>query len=275
ILRPSQAFTVGSSPSNTLKWEEGKLFGSDWNNLSPSVGVAWDPFGTGKTSVRANYRLAYDRLNTFVFSSFIFPNMPGQTIGVTNTTFGQGGGRISDGLPTLAPPSGLTPNQLRQPATFSSNSVTVIDPDLVSPKTHEWGISLQREIGWKTVIELNYLGRHGSSLLGAYNVNQAEILSNGFLDAFNIVKAGGESTLMNQLLQADAGRRSGESGSQEVRRLFLSNLNLNSIAALAATLARRTGAGGRPVIELSGFSPFFFFPYPQFAGGLTVVDSGD
>jgi len=60
-----------------------------------------------------------------------------------------------------------------------------------------------------------------------------------------------------------------------VRRLFLSTLNLNSVAALAATLARRTGAGGRPVIELSGFSPFFFFPYPQFAGGVTVVDSGD
>src|SRR5215813_14814257 len=156
ILRPNAPFTVGSDPSNTLRWEEGSLFGNDWNNFAPSVGFAWDPFKDGKTSVRANYRLTYDRLNTFVFSSFIFPNMPGQTIGVTNTTFGQAGGRISDGLPTLAPPSGLTPNQLRQPASFSSNSVTVIDPDLVSPKTHEWGISLQREIGWKTVIELNY-----------------------------------------------------------------------------------------------------------------------
>src|SRR5262249_24361015 len=83
------------------------------------------------------------------------------------------------------------------------------------------------------------------------------------------------STLMNNLLQADPSRRAGESGSQMVRRLFLSNLNLNSVGALASTLARRTGAGGKPVIELGGFSPFFFFPYPQFAGGITVLDTTD
>jgi hypothetical protein len=275
ILRPNAPFTVGSDPSNTLKWEEGSLFGDDWNNFAPSIGFAWDPFKDGKTSVRANYRLTYDRLNTFVFSSFIFPNMPGQTIGVTNTTFGQAGGRISDGLPTLAPAAALTPNQLRQPGAFSSNSVTVVDPNLGTPRTHQWGLSLQREVGWKTVVELNYIGNHGSDLFGAYNVNQAEIFSNGFVDAFGIVKAGGESTLMNNLLQADPSRRAGESGSQMVRRLFLSTLNLNSVGALASTLARRTGAGGKPVIELSGFSPFFFFPYPQFAGGMTVLDTND
>ena len=275
ILRPDKPFTVGSDPTNTLRWEEGKLFDDDWNNFAPSIGVVWDPFKDGKSSVRANYRLTYDRLNTFVFSSFIFPNMPGQTTGVTNTTFGQAGGRISDGLPTLAPSAGLTPDQLRQPGAFSSNSATVVDPNLGTPKTHQWGLSLQREIGWKTVVELNYIGSHGSDLFGAYNVNQAEISSNGFVEAFKTVKAGGDSTLMNQLLQADPSRRSGETGSQMVRRLFLANLNLNSVGALASTIARRTGAGGKPVIELSGFSPFFFFPYPQFAGGMTVLDTND
>jgi hypothetical protein len=274
-LRPDQPFVVGSRPSNTLRWEQGKLFKDDWNNFSPSVGVAWDPFGTGKTSVRANYRLAYDRMNTFVLSSAIFPTQPGITLGVTDTQFGQGGGRISNGLPALAPPAGVTPVQLRQPASFSSNSITVTDPDMVNPKTHEWGLSVQREVGWDTVVQLNYIGRRGRNLYGGYNANQAEIFSNGFLDAFNVVKAGGESALVNQLLGPDPARRATETGSQEVRRLFLSDLKLNNVAGLASTLGRRTGAGGRPLVELSGLGPFFFFPYPQFAGGLLVLDSHD
>ena len=32
---------------------------SDLNNFGPTVGVAWDPFKDGKTSVRAGYSLAF------------------------------------------------------------------------------------------------------------------------------------------------------------------------------------------------------------------------
>jgi hypothetical protein len=275
ILRPDQPFAVGSAPSSTLKWGTGKLFKDDWNNFAPSIGVAWDPWGTGKTSIRGNYRLAYDRMNTFVTSSAIYPTEPGITLGVINTAFGQNGGRIRDGLPALAPPAGLTPLQLRQPTSFSTNSITVMDPNSVTPKTHQWGLSVQREVGWRTVVELNYLGRRGNNLFGGYNVNQAEIFGNGFLDAFKVVKAGGESALINQLMTPDTSRRTGESGSTELRRLFPTDLSLNNVGGLAATLGRRTGAGGRPIAELSGLGPFFFFPYPQLAGGLIVLDSND
>jgi len=275
ILRPSEPFVVDSPPTDALKWTEGELFGSDWNNFGPSIGIAWDPFSSGKTSIRANYRIAYDRMNTFVVSSTIYQSEPGLTLGVINTQFGQNGGRLRDGLPALAPPAGLTPTQLRQPASFSTNTFHVIDPNWQAPKTYQWSLSIQRELGWKTVAELNYIGRRGVNLFGAYNANQAEIFGNGFLEAFKVVKAGGESSLINQLLQPDPSRRSNETGSAEVRRLFPTQLSLNSVAELAATLGRRTGAGGRPLPELSGLGRFFFFPYPQFSGGLNVLDSND
>ncbi|MEK6323747.1 MAG: TonB-dependent receptor [Acidobacteriota bacterium] len=275
ILRPEEPFVVGSAPSDALKWNEGELFHSDLNNFGPSIGIAWDPFSTGKTSVRANYRIAYDRMNTFVVSSTIYQSEPGLTLGVINTQFGQNGGRLRDGLPAIAPPAGLTPTQLRQPASFSTNTFHVIDPDWQAPKTYQWSLSVQREIGWNTLVELNYIGRRGENLFGAYNVNQAEIFSNGFLEGFKIVKAGGESALINQLMQPDTSRRTGETGSQEVRRLFPTQLSQNSVAELAAALGRRTGAGGRPIPELSGLGKFFFFPYPQFAGGLNILDSHD
>jgi outer membrane receptor protein involved in Fe transport len=72
ILRPDKPFTVGSDPSNALRWEEGNCLMMT-GTTSPLLSGCWDPFKDGKTSVRANYRLTYDRLNTFVFSSFIFP----------------------------------------------------------------------------------------------------------------------------------------------------------------------------------------------------------
>jgi hypothetical protein len=59
-----------------------------------------------------------------------------------------------------------------------------------------------------------------------------------------------------------------------VRRLYASNLSLNSVAALANSLATRL-QGGQSVTQLSTGQPFFFIPYPQYGSGLSVLDSND
>ncbi|HVF58154.1 MAG TPA: TonB-dependent receptor [Pyrinomonadaceae bacterium] len=277
ILRPDRPIRFGEAPSNTIKFVEGKLFDDDYNNFAPSVGLAWDPFKTGKTSIRVNYRLAYDRMNTFVLSSTIFQSAPGATLSLVDPSFGASGGRVRNGIPTLAPPAGITPNQFRQPDPFSTRSLTVVDPSLRSPKTNQWGLSVQRELPGGNVIEVNYIGRRGVGLYGAYDANQVDIFNNGFLEAFKIVKAGGDSPLINSLLAADTRRPANQTGSQFFRTTFSSELTLNSVASAAQQLAQRTNPGdsGTPVIVRSGFSPFFFQPYPQFSGALNVLDSND
>ena len=122
-------------------------------------------------------------------------------------------------------------------------------------------------------MDIAYIGRRGTHLLGAYNVNQTQIFTNGFLDAFNTVKAGGESALINNLLKADTRLNAGESGSQMLRRLFASNLTLNSVGALASSIATRL-QNGVSVTQLSAGQPFVFIPYPQFTS-LNVLDSND
>ena len=271
ILRPNQAVVVGAPPSSTLRWGQGDLYANDVNNIGPVVGFAWDPWGDGKTSVRGNYRIAFDRINSFVLSSTIYQSIPGITTGVTNTAFGQAGGRLRS-LPSLAPSS--RPEDFVQPPPVSANLLTVVDPSFEAPRTHGWVVSVQRELAKGTVVELTYVGRKADQLFGAYNVNQAEWRNNGFLEAFNIVRAGGQSPLMNQLLAPDTRRLPTETGSDMVRRLFPPALALNSVAGLARDLGTRI-QGGRTLSELSGLGPYFFFPYPQFLGGMNVIDSSD
>jgi hypothetical protein len=272
IRRPSQSMAVGQPPSNTIRWETGELYKDDWNNFAPSVGVAWDPVGDGRQVIRGNYRLAYDRINTFVLSSNIFQSIPGITTSVVNNDIGQAGGRLRDGLPSLQPT--VSPEQFLQPPAVGTGTIRVVDPNFQTPITHGWAITYQRQLFGQTLFEIAYVGRRAEHLFGAYNVNQAEIFDNGFVEAFRTVQAGGESALMNQLLAPHSQRNASESGSAAFRRLFSANLALNSVGAAAATLASRVQSG-QSLTELAGLGPYFFYPYPQFLGGVNVIDSED
>lgn len=271
IRRPNTRVAVGEPGTSSLTWVEEPLYEDDYRNFAPSIGVAWDPGGDGKSAVRANYRMAFDRINTFVISSAILQSIPGITVGATDTAYGQAGGRLP-GIPTLQPT--FTPESALSPPAVSSNTMRVMDTEFETPVTHAWALTYQREVWSQTMFEVGYIGRRANDLFGAYNVNQAEIFTNGFLDAFNVVKAGGQSALMNQLLGPDTRRLAGETGSDMVRRLFASNLNTNSVATLANALGTRI-QGSQTLPQLAGLGPYFFFPYPQFLGGMIVIDSGD
>ncbi len=271
VKRPSQAVTIGTAPSSTLTWQKGPLYPSDRNNVGPSVGLAWDPTGRGRMSLRANYRLAFDRINTFLLSSKIFQNLPGSTYTVVDPTFGAAGGRLSK-LPQVAPP--VKPLDLLTPPTDTTNAMYVVDPAYHSPKTHMWALGFQFEALKNTKVEIDYIGRHALNLLGAYNIDNFDIFNNGFLDAFNTVKGGGQSPLMNQLMGVDSRIRAGETGSDLVRRLYATNLSTNSVAGLAKSVGTRF-QGGKSLNELAGLGSYFFVPYPQFMGGMYVIDSND
>src|SRR5215213_9328492 len=294
ILVPNQSVKLGAAPSNTLKWVEGDLFDSDFSVILPSVGFAWDPFESGKTSVRGNYRIASDRIATFLFGSFIYQSTPGNNIAATNSNFGAAGGlyrNLGPVIASLAPTS--TPEALRQPAPFSTASTSVMDPDLRFPQVHEWSLSFQREIG-NNVVEVNYIGKHAVHLLGGYNVNQVNIFASvpgvgesNFLEAFNKIRASSSynSPLINLLL---TGNSNNNGGTARFRALNTTNITQGSVAAAALTVSQRTctlpadvsggvctnAQSGRRLLDLYGF-PFFFQPFPQFSGGLNVFDSND
>jgi carboxypeptidase family protein len=301
ILHPDRPVRVGEPATNQLSFVEGKLYKDQYRQFAPSVGVAYDPFGDGKTSIRANYRLAYDRTNTFVFSSFIFQSAPGLTRGITvratDPIFGGANNALlRNGLPVLNS-NDVTPKQFRQPTAFSVNTLTVVDPDLSYPRTHQYGVSFQREIGKDNVVEVNYIGRKGRKLFGGYDVNQMDISNNGFLQAFKQLQdpstraavSVDPNFLINRLLAGDTRLGTGETGAQMLLRQAAGPVRVaNGTSATnivdaggVANAAAFINAGVRssntaiPVFQANGFSPFFFQPYPQFSGAVNVLDNND
>jgi hypothetical protein len=292
ILVPNQPVRLGAAPSNTLKWVEGDVY-KNRNVYLPSVGFAWDPFKTGKTSIRGNYRIASDRIATFLFGSSIFQSTPGNNTAVTNSTFGQSGGLYRNLGPVIAAlvPT-TTPASLRQPPAFGTGSISVVDPDLKFPQVHEWSLSFQREIR-NNVVEVNYIGKHAVHLLGGYNVNQANIFASvpgvsetNFLDAFNRIRASSSynSPLINLIMSGNAANNG---GTARFRALNTTAITQGGAGSAALVTSQRTcqtaevSAGicsnaqlNQRLLDLYGFT-YLLQPYPQFTGGLNVFDSND
>lgn len=298
ILVPNKSVVLGSAPANDLTWVEGKLFDNDYGMFLPTLGFAWDPFGDGKTSIRANYRKASDRFSTFLFSSFIFQSTPGNTALGTNTAFGQSGGLLRDGLPSVTPT--LSPTELRTPPAFSTASMTAIDPDVKFPSIHSWSLSFQREVFGGNMVEVNYIGKKATNLFGAYNVNQVdlngELGGQSFLEEFikihqDMVANGREpedvtyfSPMINQLL---SGNPANNEATMRFRALNSTAIQQGSAATLALALSQKicvaadvtaglctSGQVGQRLLDIRGYGSFFQ-PFSQYTGGFNVIDSND
>jgi len=170
--------------------------------LAPRVGIAWSP--DQKTAVRAGYALLFDVLSTFQVTA-IAGKVPGFLQGCTTTNDGAVVGttpgcstpagtsnRISQGFPVSIPLPTATPSQaLTVPAQSLSTAPNVgaFDPNIKNPAVHEWSLTVQRELPMHFVTELGYIGKRGTHLYRAYDLNQGSISQPGFLDSFNIARA--------------------------------------------------------------------------------------
>ncbi len=313
VLAPSTQVNFGTAPSSALSWVEKPLYASDRNNFGPSIGFAWDPFKTGKTSIRVNYRLNFDRIPTQVFANSIWQGTPGNNTGPTITTFTAG---VDDLFRYGVPYGRLVPTQtplaLRTPSSFSTTTNTLLDSDLQYPEVHSWSASFQREIGSGFVLEANYIGKRGLHLFGGYDANQVNInakdsrFGESFFDAF--------MCMYNQVRGGTAACSNGTNNSQLINFIFTGNAANNAgsttfrgITAVANALSTSTTAGfptgggvanaalavsqrtcstadvsamictavGQQLLTQTLRNGSFLQKYPQFTGGLNVLDSND
>ena len=166
------------------------------NNLdafAPRIGLAWQPFGSRTTVIRAGYGISFDTINTFQVTA-VAGNVPGivttctTTVSTGATTAGCGTApnlRISQGFPQqLSSPTVQPSSFLTLPAQIRTNAPNVItfDPNLKLPTVHQWNLAIQRELPKGFIFQVGYVGHRGTRLLRAYDINQ--INSGSILPSF-------------------------------------------------------------------------------------------
>jgi len=148
IIVNSQTSVAGATVSPF-----GKAIAPTRNNFAPRVGIAWDPFKKGTTSVRAGYGLYYDQMSFNPWESIVSTNPPFQAVASINPT-------------TLDNP--LAGNPV---VSLAVQNVYGIDTNFKTPYVQHWSLDLQHQFGSKTLVTAGYFGSRGVHLSGLVDLN--------------------------------------------------------------------------------------------------------
>jgi Carboxypeptidase regulatory-like domain len=168
-----------------------KPYKGDYNNPSPNVGVAWNPdkpsgwLGTllGQAVYRANFGVNYYDEGLITFQTAA-GNGPGLSQTLALPPFTPGSLMLQNPLPAYtATPTSFTFPIAMSGFTFNRGHAT-IDPDIRTPYVKNWTLGYQRELWHNSAIEIRYVGNRGSNLWRLYNINEVNIIENGFVQEF-------------------------------------------------------------------------------------------
>jgi hypothetical protein len=158
-------------------------------NVEPRLGIAWDPFGDHKTSIRAGAGIFFDPIEARSYASGYYFNPPYALAFV--------------GLPQFPNPF---PGALPPPAQL----VGVDYNTTHTPHMYQYNFNIQRELFQATTLTVGYVGSRGLDLYVGRDINPVEpTLVNG-VDVFGVAKPGVTGITPNPRLNPAASSLSSE-----------------------------------------------------------------
>ncbi len=192
---------------------------NDKNNFGPRIGLAYDVFGDGKTSLRAGYGIYYGRIqSSTIYNALI------------NTGNPNGQSQLSIGATTACAP--VFPNNLSAAcSSFALGAVQFFSRNFQAPLINQYDVVLERQIAKNTAVSISYIGSLGRNLPTFVDLNYQRTGSTTF------TVNGGPSTGQTLTLPL-YGRVSGSLSTTQIQSSVSSEYN-----ALVFQINRRFTAG--------------------------------
>jgi hypothetical protein len=152
IIVNSQNYITLPNCTPTVSPYGNKVVSTSNKDFAPRVGLAWDPFKKGTTSIRTGYGIYHEQVLVGFAEQIIGTNPPYQQNFTTTNT------RLD------APAQGAPP--------LPSVTLRGIDPNWHTPYMQHWSLDVQRQITRNTVIDVGYYGSKGTHLIGVFELNE-------------------------------------------------------------------------------------------------------
>jgi Carboxypeptidase regulatory-like domain len=123
----------------------------DYLDFSPRLGLSWDPFGKGRTAIRAGAGVYFDDPIVSVIAAE-----------ASNPPFATAYTYTYSGISLLNPFA---------PGATSALSPTILTPDYKAPRAVHWNLNIQQQ-AWNTIFQIGYIGSSGNRLAIQRDFNQ-------------------------------------------------------------------------------------------------------
>lgn len=241
ILNPAFAAAISPTPILTAAQAgiPASLRYSVKTDFGPRFGVAWRPFGNNRTVIRGGFGKYFEGpLGGLLVA--------GRAIhSVNDGVYSQS---IVNNQAALTFPYPF-PSNLSQPG--SQWFEQAADLHYVDPSVYQWNATIETDIGYKTALQLSYIGSHGAKLTIQGNINEVPPNTIGYSAA----KAFAPYPLWEEVeIQTNGGRSNYNAVSVSAKRRFVKGVqyeasyiysrNLTNAQGFAPTNSFADEAGG-------------------------------
>jgi hypothetical protein len=147
------------------------IYPTDWNNLAPRVGFAWDIAGSGRTVVRAGYGIYY-RQPPLQIQRAMGNTASFRTLNIqfnTPASFADPWASYPGGTPfpyTTPKPSELVNYKFLRPVTTAA-----LDPNIRTGYTQSWNLTIEKQVLRDLAFSIAYIGNHSVRILAGSEPN--------------------------------------------------------------------------------------------------------